>query len=234
MKDYVKMANDLSRRSFGDLTLGRYALTRNETFLETLIADEKFDIADRQGAFLIGLSHTADKSCSEDIGVLIGNERTVLRAALCLTKVMRAIAEGRQRKRPAREVLVLRFLPANLESPQPGLINDHLSFDDFVEGRRNWPCDRSLAWFTSVSEDDDDQITGAFYGDEEHQILVMADGSTDEYRIRYNDLERKDDDEEEMEALAYCCYLHSKGLFAIGRLEAHFGISGDRPIPVLE
>lgn len=216
---HVDWAYAVSLQSLGSVLMSEFSLPDYQHNLDGIV--DMFDEDDRFGMWAVSVrDNRANISETKVIAVLFGEHDDVLKAALCLHPVAELYHEHRQR---LPGYVHLTWAPTNFESPSLPLHSERefLSFPDFVATRRENVTDANSNW-TDDDRDDEDHVKGFFYGPENLRILITECEHTDMVAVAYQDWAYREENQTEIEALAYRCYLHSLNVLDDNELRVFF------------
>lgn len=222
---HIQLATQVSNQSYANILLSANALPRNANHLEDLAKD--FDEDDnRFGAYVVEIRDYLDQPhLSRPLCVMVGGYQTVVRAALCLAPVAELIYEMKNKRRggPSNYIHIIK-VPTSFDFLE-GLHRDdgqYMSFLEFSNSRTPVDTNVLLSEYTGDDADNEDHIKGFLYGEEHHKILITECDHTDICAVKYDELYFGEEDQDEAEAVAYRCYLNSKGFYADATLRDHF------------
>lgn len=221
---YLELATNVSNQSYGNVLLSAFALPRNKRQLEDIA--KTFDTDDnRYGVFLVEIRNQQNAHITTPVAIMQGDYQTVLRAALCLAPVAELYYALPHNRRNLLEnsVHVIR-VPTGFDFMEIVHKDDgkFMSFAEFSASRTAVDTNMLLSEYTGDDADNEDHIKGFLYGEENYKILITECDHTDICAVKYDDLYFGEEDQDEAEAVAYRCYLNSKGYYADATLRDHF------------
>lgn len=221
---YLELATKVSNQSYGNVLLSAFALPRNVRQLEDIA--KTFDTEDnRYGVFLVEIRNQQNAHITTPVAIMMGDYQTVLRAALCLAPVAELYYQLPHNRRNLLEnnVHIIR-VPTGFDFMEVVHKDDgqFMSFVEFSETRTALGASDLNSEYTGEDRDNEDHIKGFLYGEDFHKILITECDHTDICAVKYNDFYFGEEDADEAEAVAYRCYLNSKGYYADAVLADHF------------
>lgn len=200
---HIISINSDAKHIMSELSLPDYAPCLNEIVKE-------FDEDDRSGTWVISIREARDIPFAPFI-VMHGLHEDALKTAFCLQKV--ADLYHKTPRMITELVRIVRYA-ANFDfvgrEPQLDDSNYFMSFPEFVASRRENVDDANSNW-TTEPNDDQDHIKGFFYGPQNYRVLLTENEYTDDVGLVYQDWGYSDNNQIELEAMAYRCYLHALG-----------------------
>jgi hypothetical protein len=226
MKNYITMAERISVQSYGRILLNHLSLPENERYLEELAAT--FDMRQNFGVFLVEMRNPdfLVQEVTVPVGVFCGAYMDVLRATLCLSVVsdLHNRLKGIRPRPDLEEWINIIEVPTSFDFNMSKFHDDapFMSYPEFVASRVELP---SISQFTGDHEDDAVSMTGFRYGEVANYIYITECSDTDLVTVKYDDMIFRDESDEEVVAVAYRCYLNSKGLYDDQELRRHFSFA---------
>lgn len=220
---HIQLATAVSNQSYGNVLLSAFALPRNAKYLEDLA--KTFDTEDdRWGVFVVELRTEQNANITIPVAVMMGDYQTVLRAAICLAPVAELYYRVKNKRHMLENYMNIIRVPTSFDFMEYKYKDDgkYMSFVEFSASRAALPESDLNSEFTGDDEDNEDHIKGFIYGEDFHRILITECEHTDICAVKYNDLYFGEEDQDEAEAVAYRCYLNSKGFYDDHLLASHF------------
>lgn len=225
---YLELATNVSNQSYCNVLLSALALPRNKRQLEDIA--KTFDTEDnRYGVFVVEIRNDQNAHITTPVAIMAGEYQTVLRAALCLAPVAELYYKLPHNRRNCLEnsVHIIR-VPSGFDFMEFVHKDDgqFMSFAEFSASRTAMDPNALNSDYTGDDADNEDHIKGFLYGEENYKILITECDHTDICAVKYGDLIFGEENQDEAEAVAYRCYLNSKGYYSDATLADHF----DRPL----
>ena len=216
--NHVQVAHHISMLSSGTILMSAFSLPEMQRKLDEIV--ELFgdwDSAD-YGQWVVSVrsetdSVTDNRSPVQPVAVIVGEYDDAIRTAFCLQPVAQMYNKHKQ-----RVSAFVRFHKLGVMSTN---ISPFMSFPEFVASRRENVDELNSQW-TGEPCDDEDHVKGFFYGPEEHRIMITENEHTDMVGLVYAEFGYAEENQLELESLAYRCYLNSVGVLSEDELRTFF------------
>lgn len=221
---HLQLATAVSNQSYANVLLSAFALPRNAKYLEDLA--QTFEDADdtRWAVYVVELRTEPNPNITIPVAVMMGEFRDVLRAAICLEPVALAYYNAKRLRRSLEDCMNIIRVPTSFDFMEIKHKDDgkFMSFVEFSNSRRPLPENELNSDYTGSDIDNEDHIKGFVYGEENFNVLITECDHTDMCSVVCDDFSFAEEDQDEAEAVAYRCYLNSKGYYADATLAEHF------------
>lgn len=213
--NHIQTAHRISMQSSGAILMSAFSLPEMQRKLEEIVEFFGDWYYNAYGQWVVSVCDgiICPQETPVPVAVIVGKYEDAVRAAFCLQPVAALYNKHRQRVRG-----FVRFHRVEIMSSIP---TEFMSFPEFVASRRGSVDDLNSQW-TGEPNDDEDHVKGFFYGPERHRILLTENEHTDMVGLVYGDFGYADENQTELEALAYRCYLNSIGVLSDDELRPFF------------
>lgn len=212
---HVQTAHHISVLSSGAILMSAFSLPEMQPKLEEIV--ELFDDWEyaEYGQWIVSVIKDIDnpREAPLPVAVIVGEYADAVRTAFCLQPVASMYNKHRQ-----RVTGYVRFHKLGVMSDRT---SPFMSFPEFVASRRE-SVDYLNSQWTGEPNDDEDHVKGFFYGTDNHRILLTENEHTDMVGLVYMDFGYAEENQTELEALAYRCYLNSIGVLSDDELRPFF------------
>lgn len=219
--NHIHFAHAVCHQSHGAVLMSEFSLPDYQRELQEVVNEWIDDMNNDFGMYVIEVyDYAHDETLRRPLASVLGRRHDVMRTALCLHPVSKLYRKHRQRFEDFVSVVKVPtnhdFLSHTFKDQ-----NDFMSFPEFVASKRENVSECNSSW-TGNERDDADHIKGYFYGPENFRILLTFDDHTDLIGLSYQDWGYAEENETELEALAYRCYLHAKRVISDDELRKFF------------